>query len=100
MRFSKQQTDELRELVMTCWDPVGLHVPGVTDGDRARYWDEYDSYLPIIVVRAQGEDGEDNLREYLEKLRTEDMGLTASPDRDRAAAARIARWLARAARGA
>src|SRR5438067_2190337 len=97
MRLSKQQTDELRALVMTCWDPIGVHVPGSPDDECARYWDEYDAYLPIMVERARGGHGRDQLREYLEKLRTEDMGLPPRPERDGAAAEEIANWLAQAA---
>jgi hypothetical protein len=93
-RLTPDQMEQLRELVMTRWDPIGVHFEANNAEDRACYWDEYDMYLPVMVERARRA-GADGLRDYLETVRTVDIGLEARADVDRRAADAIVKWLSR-----
>jgi hypothetical protein len=62
---------ELRVLLMTHWDPIGVN--GVPEAH-----DEYDGYLGPLADRLN--DGADALSvaEYLAEIQTERMGLSAT----------------------
>jgi hypothetical protein len=79
--------DQLRDLVMRVWDPIG-----VSDLPEAR--DEYDSYLGLIAGRLRRGDSVEGLAGLLGRLRTEQMGLRPDPARDLSAAAAIHDWYA------
>jgi hypothetical protein len=90
--------EELRSLVMTRWDPIGVHVARNGPDERAHYWNEYDSYLPIIVAHLDRGDGVEWLTDYLADLRTKDMGLPPHLERDAVVASAIVAWHAAARR--
>jgi hypothetical protein len=92
MSLTTVEMERLRELVMICWDPVGVHLRESTLQGRACYWNEYDSYLPSIVGHLDAGDDVEWLAEYLASLRTENMGLSPQPDLDRQAATAIVEW--------
>ena len=83
--FSDAATEELRSLIMTCWDPIGVSVfPEAAD--------EYNAYLPMIFAAlGSGRDAQ-WLQERLSEVRTDTMGLPPDPDADAEAARRILEW--------
>jgi len=59
---------ELRELLMAEWDPIGV-------ADAPEAYDEYDSYLePLLVLLRGGADAAE-IAEYLDRVEIEQMGL-------------------------
>jgi hypothetical protein len=84
--------DQLRDLVMTVWDPIGVHVPEDSTEDRALYWGEYDNYPPTIMARLDAGDDIDWLISYLAHVSTKLMRLSPNPDHDRHAAQTIVDW--------
>jgi len=75
--------EELRKLVMDCWDPIG-----VLQGSPG----EYDRYLPSMVFHLDSGDGANALQADLCRFRTKNMGLPSRPDLDAAAALTIIDW--------
>jgi hypothetical protein len=86
------EMEQLRELVMTTWDPIGVHLPENGPEERALYWNEYDDYLPTIRARLDAGEDIDWLVSNLTHIRTELMGLSPRPDLDQAAARAIVDW--------
>jgi hypothetical protein len=83
---------ELRALLMTCWDPIG-----VNDAPEAQ--SEYDGYLgPLMEMLSKGADAQKVAR-YLANIQTEDMDLPATPEELRGAADRIVGWYASQGQG-
>jgi hypothetical protein len=81
--FADDVTEELRRLVMSCWDPIGV-------ADFPEAADEYDGYLPrIFAVLWSGDEA--LLQERLSASRTE-MGLPPDPSADANTARRIFDW--------
>src|SRR5438046_893952 len=82
--WAKQTSEELRRVVMSCWDPIGV-------ADLPQAADEYDAYLPMILAVLR--DGEESgLKERLSATRTQAMGLPPDPVADENAARRIFEW--------
>jgi hypothetical protein len=95
-RWSAAQTEWLRELVMDCWDPIGVHHFARRDGTpRRSYWDEYDRYLPAIIGHLERGEGARPIQVELAQFRTKNMGLTPRPDLDAVAALRVDDWYRR-----
>jgi hypothetical protein len=81
---------ELRCILMTAWDPVGV-------GDVAEAWDEYDSYLPGVAQRLRDADDEEDaarrVAEYLHHVERDFMGLaTGSTPESSHLASALAAW--------
>jgi hypothetical protein len=81
--FADDVTEELRGLVMSCWDPIGV-------ADSSEAAGEYDGYLPTIFAVLWGGD-EVRLQARLSAHRAE-MGLPPDPAADANAAGRIFDW--------
>lgn len=86
------EIDQLRYLVMTNWDPIGVHVPENGPEEPALYWNEYDNYLPTIRAGLDAGEDIDWLVPYLTRVRTELMGRSPRPDLDQATARAIIDW--------
>lgn len=71
----KFQLSKLREIGWSKWDPIGL--AGTDNGWPA---DEYDSYLPQAAGQIWNGSSDEAVADYLIKIETEHMGLTAAPD--------------------
>ena len=92
-RWTAAEVERLRELVMECWDPIGVHrIAALPDDGREAYWDEYDSYLPVIIGHLHRGDGADAIQATLSAFRTGEMGLPPAAQRDADAAAAILEW--------
>jgi hypothetical protein len=89
MTLPDDPLERLRRAVMEAWDPVSVMNPEDGPEEWAAYWDEYDDYLPTIVTHLEQGDI-DALAPYLDAVRTTEMGLPSTPDRDRAVAATLA----------
>jgi hypothetical protein len=88
--WQRQGERELRCILMTAWDPVGV-------GDVTEAWDEYDSYLPGVAQRLREADDEDDaanrVAEYLHHVERDFMGLaTGRPARASQLASALAAW--------
>ena len=76
---------ELRVLLMTYWDPIGVN--GIPEAS-----DEYDTYLgPLAGKLREGADAS-GVCEYLSGIQTERMGLPATPDQLTDVGERVASW--------
>ena len=76
---SKRLLSELREVVWTHWDPIGLASELETETFQSPI-DEYDSYIMVAIgMIARGED-DDAAAGYLLYAETEHMGLRFSDD--------------------
>jgi hypothetical protein len=76
---------ELRMLLMTYWDPIGVN--GIAEAS-----DEYDTYLgPLAKKLREGADAR-GICEYLSEAQTERMGLSTTPDRLADVGERVASW--------
>jgi len=72
--------------VLHCqWDPIG-----VASVPQAR--DEYHSYLPHVFEMFRSGSNEDELTEYLGDVANNRIGLSASPEHDRAIARHLVSW--------
>ena len=63
--------------ILRRWDPIGI-APGEFGPA-----DEYDGYAPHIVSMAVRGCSPEELRQHLEGIQVEMMGIEANPDRDR-----------------
>jgi hypothetical protein len=78
---------ELRLLLMTHWDPIGVN--GIPEAS-----DEYDSYLgPLAEKLRKGADAR-GVSEYLSEIQTERMEIPATPDQLTDVGERVAGWYA------
>lgn len=68
------QLSRLREIGWSKWDPVGLGGP-----DHGWLADEYDSYLLQAAEQLWNGQPNEAVADYLVKIETEHMGLSASP---------------------
>jgi len=92
-RWTAAEVERLRELLMECWDPIGVgRIPALRDAGHRAHWDEYDAYLPVIIGHLHRDDGADALQETLSEFRTDEMGLPPAPAQDADAAAAIVEW--------
>ena len=68
------QLSRLREIGWAKWDPIGL-------GNLDEGWpvDEYDSYLLQAAGQIWNGQPDETVADYLVKIETEHMGLTAVP---------------------
>jgi hypothetical protein len=82
-------SQQLRQLVMKVWDPIGVA------GEPAAMY-EYDSYLERIAGGLRRGFSVDAIAAELAEYRTSNMGLPPVPERDHAAATVIARWYSEA----
>lgn len=85
MWFKRRGAGRLRHLLMRHWDPIG--VAGLPE---AR--DEYDSYLGLICDRLRTGSSVIAIRELLEGIRTQQMGLNPGGDRSLPAARIVVDW--------
>src|SRR5882762_9543489 len=69
--------------ILRRWDPIGV-APG-----KFGPADEYDSYAPHIVSMVVQGCSLEELRQHLEVIRMERIGVEASPDRDQEIAGEI-----------
>lgn len=69
----KDDSEAVRRVLMSEWNPIGFEVPN----------DEYDSYIPVIYRLLQERVSVDTLAAHLEKIETEQIGLSARPDVNR-----------------
>jgi hypothetical protein len=60
--LNESETEQLRELVMTHWDPIGVHMPENGPEERETYWNECDECLPVIADELEQGDGVDSSR--------------------------------------
>ena len=71
---------ELRCILMTAWDPVGV-------GDAPEAWDEYDNYAPGIAHRLRDATDRDevveNVAEYVNHVEQDFMGVLTDERRRR-----------------
>lgn len=67
------------EILFYRWDPIGI-----SDSDWPR--DEYQSYLPRVFGMVLESVTPDKIAEFLGRIASENMGLGASPEHDRAIA--------------
>jgi hypothetical protein len=71
------------------WDPIGiLSVDDVPESAR----DEYDSYAPRVLSILMRRGGAADIAEFLEAIRTENIGLPPDGPRDDALANAIVAW--------
>lgn len=84
---------ELRELLFSEWDPIGLRE--LADAPH----DEYDHYAGGIVRRLRAGSSDEELAALLEGYRSE-MGLDPAGGLDLAFARRLRDWYARSTAGA
>jgi hypothetical protein len=83
---------ELRGLLMTYWDPIGVN--GIPEAS-----DEYDSYLgPLAKKLREGADAH-GVCEYLSEIQSKSMEIPATPDQLTDVGERVARWYAVEMRG-
>jgi len=76
---------ELRRLLMTYWDPIGVN--GIPEAS-----DEYDSYLgPLAEKLREGADAH-GVSEYLSEIQSQRMGLSTTPDRLTDVGERVLSW--------
>ena len=78
------EVNVLRAAVIDLWDPIG-----VADSPEAA--DEYDSYLPGMR-RELSEGSVDSLSEYLNRISSDQMGLSRNASDDREAAEALHAW--------
>jgi hypothetical protein len=79
MRESRTLFREVRELLQTEWDPIGVRtVPTARD--------EYDNYVPTIARMVATREPVSHLVKYLLAVEREQMGLSGDPE----GAARVA----------
>jgi|ERR1039458_2453128 hypothetical protein len=78
---------ELRMLLMTHWDPIGVN--GIPEAA-----DEYDSYLGGLAEKLREGAGARGVCEYLSEIQTERMELPATPDELTDVGERVADWYA------
>jgi hypothetical protein len=72
---------ELRLLLWAAWDPVGGVPPG-----------EYDAYAPRIASLLASRASREALAAELDRIRVHELGVGPDPERDLAAAGKIADW--------
>ena len=90
----RQQHDadfgKVREFLQK-WDAIGVYHPADSEDDD---WppDEYDSYIAHVLSLLHSGHGADRIASYLEFARTQEMGLSPFPSRDREVAKRIEEW--------
>jgi hypothetical protein len=76
---------ELRTLLMTYWDPIGVN--GIPEAS-----DEYDTYLgPLAEKLREGADAR-AVCQYLSDIQTERMGLPTTPDQLADIGERVVGW--------
>uniref|UniRef100_UPI00404730DC hypothetical protein n=1 Tax=Shewanella baltica TaxID=62322 RepID=UPI00404730DC len=63
------------EILFYKWDPIGI-----SDSDWGR--DEYHAYLPKVFRMALEQSSPESIAEYLSKITTERMGLSAAKEHD------------------
>ncbi len=66
-------TDELRQILFWCWDPIGINE---AFPDAA---DEYDSYIPTLLSRLLGGATASEVADYLIGVEVDLMGLPSRP---------------------
>ncbi len=70
---SESELRELRMLLMTYWDPIGVNgIPGAAD--------EYDSYLGGLAEKLREGADAHGVSEYLSEIQTERMEIPTTPD--------------------
>lgn len=73
----------VRRLLLDEWDPIGVRDVPVAQ-------DEYDQYLPAILVLLEQRASVEEIAQRLSDVVTLDMGLAELADRDLAVARRLA----------
>ncbi len=68
-----QDADDVRQVLMTEWDPIGCGVPD----------DEYDSYIPGVLRLLYNRADATAVADYLDRVETESIGLRARPEVNR-----------------
>jgi hypothetical protein len=76
---------ELRMLLMTYWDPIGVN--GIPEAS-----DEYDSYLGPLAEKLREGANARGACEYLSEIQTERMEIPASADQLADVGERIVSW--------
>jgi len=76
---------ELRELMMSAWDPIGIK-------NEPRAFDEYDDYVPHVGRLLRDARPVEEIARYLSDVRVGEIGLEPDPEGDRAAAQTIHDW--------
>ena len=83
--FERELYQRVDEVLHYMWDPIG-----VSESPEAR--DEYYSYLPVVFgMLVNGSSGE-AISEYLNRVVTENIGLSAQTERSERAATVLLRW--------
>jgi hypothetical protein len=71
---------QIRKVLMADWDPIGLSaIPGAPE-------DEYDAYVPAIERMLRQNATATDIADYLDRIVTETMELSAKSDASRKAA--------------
>ena len=83
--WSVRGESELRALMMSAWDPIGVQDEPAAAG-------EYDSYVPEVGRLLRDRRSVDEIARYLTDVRVELIGLPADEALDRAAAQAIRDW--------
>jgi hypothetical protein len=74
----------IRDVLLEKWDPIGVR-------DEAAAQDEYDQYLPAILILLRRRAPVTELARYLGDVTSKAMGLVEVAERDRAVAETLLR---------
>jgi hypothetical protein len=75
-------TNAVREVLLTQWDPIGVH--GIPEAA-----DEYDEYAPPVARMLADGTSVAELSSYLLRIETDTLGLKGDPTRARQVAERL-----------
>jgi hypothetical protein len=67
------QLSKVRQVLLADWDPLGV-------GDNPNLSDEYDSYIPEIILSLRRGSDATNICQHLQSIETK-LGLTPSKER-------------------
>jgi hypothetical protein len=82
MRNFKRLSDEIRHILATEWDPIGIH-------DVAATKDEYERYVGILMKMLLANESPEALRERLLQIERKEMGLPGNSGRALSAAQKL-----------
>ena len=83
--WKRRGASELRMLLMTYWDPIGVN--GIPEA-----FDEYDSYLGRLGKKLREGADARGVCEYLSEIQSERMELPVTPDQLTDVGERVAGW--------